>query len=221
MIMSKPIRIVIADDHPIFRSGLSQLLASDDLIYIVGEAEDGEKALSLIRQTLPDVAILDIDMPEKDGFDVAQQLITEKAPVKIVFLTMHKNETLFNRALNLGVNGFVLKDSAMEDILNAVKAISRDEYFISPALSTFLRKHAQSNARFERENPSVKNLTKTERRILVLIGSYKTSKEIADELFVSRRTVDTHRNNICLKLGLKGAHALLKFALDNHNDLRL
>lgn len=218
--MSKTIRIAIADDHPIFRSGLSQLLSSDERVKVVGEAENGEKALALIRQTMPDVAILDIDMPEQDGFEVAQELIKGKVPVKIVFLTMHKNQTLFNRALDLGVKGFVLKDSAMEDILNAVRAVSREQNFISPALSTFLHKRAQSSARFEEDNPSVKNLTKTERRILAMIGSYKTSKEIADELFVSRRTVDTHRNNISLKLGLKGAHALLKFALDNHDELR-
>lgn len=217
--MSKPIRIVIADDHPIFRSGLSQLLRSDESLDIVGEAENGDRVLAVIREAQPAVAILDIDMPGKDGFEVAQELITAKLPVKIVFLTMHKNETLFNRALNLGVMGFVLKDSAMEDIITAVRSVARDEVFISPALSTFLLKRANSTAQFEKNNPSVKNLTATERRVLRLIGDYKTSKEIADELFISQRTVDAHRNNISNKLGLKGAHALLKFALDNRNDL--
>ena len=217
--MSRPIRIVIADDHPIFRSGLAQLLASDALIEIAGEAENGEKALAIIRQTSPEVAILDIDMPERDGFAVAQELIAERATVKIVFLTMHKNETLFNRALNLGVKGFVLKDSAMEDILTAVRSVSRGGDFISPALSIFLLKRARSTADFEKNHPSVRQLTATERRVLRLIGDYRTSKEIADELFISPRTVDAHRNNISTKLGLKGTHALLKFALDNRNDL--
>lgn len=217
--MGHPIRIVLADDHPIFRSGLSQLLRSDESIAIAGEAENGEKALAVIRQTAPDIAILDIDMPEKGGFEVAQELIAERLPIRIVFLTMHKNETLFNRALNLGVKGFVLKDSAMEDILNAVRSVSRGEDFISPALSSFLLKRASSAADFEKNHPSVKNLTKTERGVLRMIGDYKTSKEIADELFISQRTVDAHRNNISTKLGLKGAHALLKFALDNRNEL--
>lgn len=217
--MSKPIRIVIADDHPIFRSGLSQLLKLEADIEIAGEAENGGKALELIRETVPDVAILDIDMPEKGGFEVAQELLESGAQVEIVFLTMHKNETLFNRALNLGVKGFVLKDSAMEDILNAVRTVSQGENFISPALSTFLVSRAKSAATFEQNNPSVKDLTATERRILRLIGDYKTSKEIADELFISQRTVDTHRTNISTKLGLKGTHALLKFALDNREDL--
>jgi len=217
--MSDQIRIVIADDHPIFRSGLAQLLKMEETVEIVGEAENGEKALAVIRQTLPDVAVLDIDMPGKGGFEVAQELIAENAPTEIVFLTMHKNETLFNRALTLGVKGFVLKDSAMEDILNAVGSVARGENFISPALSTFLVKRAHSTAEFERKNPTVNDLTPTERRILLLIGAYKTSKEIADEFFISQRTVDTHRNNISTKLGLKGTHALLKFALDNHADL--
>lgn len=217
--MSRQIRIVIADDHPIFRSGLAQLLKTDERIIIVGEAENGEKALTLIRETLPDVVILDIDMPEKGGFEAAGELKSARISAEIIFLTMHKNETLFNEALNLGAKGFVLKDSAMEDILNAVKAVSRGENFISPALSTFLFKRAQSAAAFEQSNPSVKNLTPTERRILLLIGEYKTSKEIADELFISRRTVDTHRTNISVKLNLKGAHALLKFALDNRREL--
>jgi DNA-binding NarL/FixJ family response regulator len=219
--MSNQIRIVIADDHPIFRSGLAQLLKTDEQINIVGEAQNGEKALTVIRETLPDVAVLDIDMPEKGGFEVAVELKSARISPEIIFLTMHKNETLFNEALNLGAKGFVLKDSAMEDILNAVKAVSRGENFISPALSTFLLKRANSAAAFEQNNPSIKNLTPTERRILSLIGDYKTSKEIADELFISQRTVDTHRNNISTKLGLKGTHALLKFALDNRSELRL
>ena len=217
--MSDRIRIVIADDHPIFRSGLAQLLKTEEKIKIVGEASDGEIALAAVRENLPDIVILDIDMPEKGGFEVAGELNSARIPVEIIFLTMHKNESLFNAALNIGAKGFVLKDSAMEDILNAVKAVSRGESFISPALSTFLIKRANSAAKFEKNNPSIKNLTPTERRILLLIGEYKTSKEIADELFISQRTVDTHRSNISTKLGLKGTHALLKFALDNRREL--
>lgn len=217
--MNSQIRIVIADDHPIFRSGLAQLFRTEERIEIVGEAENGEKALSVIKKTLPDIAVLDIDMPEKGGFEVASELKSERISPEVIFLTMHKNESLFNAALNLGAKGFVLKDSALEDILNAVKAVSKGENFISPALSTFLLKRANAAAAFEQNNPSVKNLTSTERRVLSLIGDYKTSKEIADELFISQRTVDTHRNNISVKLGLKGTHALLKFALDNRDSL--
>lgn len=217
--MSEEIRIVIADDHPIFRSGLAQLLKTEEKIKIVGEASDGEKALTAIREALPDVAVLDIDMPEKGGFEVAGELASARLPVEIIFLTMHKNESLFNAALNIGAKGFVLKDSAMEDILNAVKAVSRGENFISPALSTFLIKRADSAAKFRENHPSIKDLTPTERRIFILISDHKTSKEIADELFISHRTVERHRENICTKLDLRGSNALLKFAIAHKNEL--
>lgn len=213
--MSKEIRIVIADDHPIFRSGLAQLLKTEEKIKVVGEASDGEKALTAIREALPDVAVLDIDMPEKGGFEVANELNSARIPVEIIFLTMHKNESLFNAALNLGAKGFVLKDSAMEDILNAVKAVSRGENFISPALSTFLIKRA--NAAYQNSLNDL--LTASERRILSLIGEYKSSREIAESLFISVRTVERHRENVCLKLDLRGSKALLKFALENKDKL--
>lgn len=209
------IRILIADDHPIFRSGLSQLLKLEKNIEIVGEVENGEKALAMIREILPDVAILDIDMPEKGGFEVAQELNLAQIPTKIIFLTMHKNETLFNAALNIDVKGFVLKDSAMEDILNAVKTVSSGESFFSQSLTKFLLKRANAKPK-----PNlIDTLTQSEKRILQLIGEYKTSREIAEKLFISVRTVDRHRENISQKLDLHGNKALLKFALENKEKL--
>ena len=208
--MNNQICIVIADDHPIFRSGLSQLLNLEENIEIVGEAENGEKALAMIRETLPEVAVLDIDMPEKGGFEVATELKSEKISTEIIFLTMHKNETLFNAAVHLGVKGFVLKDSAMEDIVHAVKTVSKGESFFSQPLTKFLLK---------RPKPSVTDLlTPSEKRILSLIGEYKTSREIAEKLFISVRTVERHRENISLKLDLHGNKALLKFALENKSS---
>jgi DNA-binding NarL/FixJ family response regulator len=212
--MNKGIRIVIADDHPIFRSGLAQLLKTEEHINIVGEAANGEKALAIIRETLPDVVILDIDMPEKGGFEVAEELVAAQIPAEIIFLTMHKNETLFNGALNLGVKGFVLKDSAMEDIIEAVKTVRAGESFISPTLSGFLLKRA-SVATKSTEINSIELLTRSENRILSLISEYKSSREIAETLFISVRTVERHRENICLKLDLHGSKALLKFALEH------
>ena len=209
--MSNQIRILIADDHPIFRSGLSQLLKLEANIEIVGEAENGKQALSMIRETLPDVAVLDIDMPEKGGFEVAKELSAEQISTEIIFLTMHKNETLFNAALKLGVKGFVLKDSAMEDILNAVKTVATGESFFSQPLTKFLLKRAKPDL--------TDSLTASEKRILSLIGEYKSSREIAETLFISVRTVERHRENISLKLDLHGNKALLKFALENKYKL--
>ncbi len=209
--MNDKIQIIIADDHPIFRSGLAQLLSLEENIEIVGEAENGAKALAMIRESAPDVAVLDIDMPEKGGFEVAQELVSLKNPTQIIFLTMHKNETLFNAALNLGVNGFVLKDSAMEDILNAVKTVAKGESFFSQPLTKFLLKRSKPDL--------VDSLTPSEKRILLLIGEYKSSREIAEKLFISVRTVERHRENISIKLDLHGNKALLKFALENKEKL--
>src|SRR5438128_272344 len=136
--MKSELRLVIADDHPIFRKGLLQVIGSEPMFKIIGEADDGDAALKVIEAMQPDVAILDVDMPNKDGFDVARTIIERRLPVEVIFLTMHKDESLFNAALSLGVKGYVLKDSALADIVNSIKAVGSGENFISPALSTFL-----------------------------------------------------------------------------------
>jgi DNA-binding NarL/FixJ family response regulator len=158
-------------------------------------------------------------MPEKDGFDVARTIFAQSTPVEVIFLTMHKDKSLLNAALNLGVKGYVLKDSAMADLIGAVKAASRHENFISPALSMFLiDRHRQANS-LDQSSPGTTRLTPTEKRILVLVSEYLTSKEIAAKLFISIRTVEHHRQNIATKLNLVGSHALLKFALDHKDEL--
>jgi DNA-binding NarL/FixJ family response regulator len=218
--MSSETTIVIADDHPIFRQGLRQVIEAAPALKIIGEAEDGDGALACIESTLPTVAVLDVDMPQRDGFAVARAIIEKQLPVAVVFLTMHKDESLLNAALNLGVKGYVLKDSALADIVSAIKAVAAGENFISSALSTFLinrTRGATSSAAVQA--PGVSDLSPTERRILILIGDYKTSKEIAEQLFISIRTVEHHRGNIAIKLRLRGAHALIKFALEHKPEL--
>jgi DNA-binding NarL/FixJ family response regulator len=216
--MTDEIKIIIADDHPIFRNGLRQLLETESKFKIIGEADNGENALKLITAENPDVAILDIDMPEKDGFEVAQSLFSKSIPVEVIFLTMHRDKKLFNAALNIDVKGFVLKDSAMADLINAVKTVSRGDSFISPQLSTFLIELSRQKESLTDDKSAISKLTPTEKKILMMIGNYKTSKDIAAELFISIRTVEHHRSNIALKLDLKGSHALLKFALDHKDE---
>ncbi len=217
--MKNEIRIIIADDHPIYRSGLRQLLETEENFKVIGEADDGEKALKLIISEKPDVAILDIDMPEKDGFEVASTIFAREIPVGVIFLTMHKTKSVFNTALNLGIKGYVLKDSAMADLIDAVKSVSRGENFISPQLSTFLISRSRQTEALTENQPSINTLTPTEKRILVLISEYLTSKEIADQMFISVRTVENHRARIAVKLDLKGSHGLLKFAVDHKDQL--
>ena len=216
--MINEVRIVIADDHPIFRRGLRQSLEESQGLRVVGEAGDGKEALEMIRNLNPDVAILDISMPVMDGFGVAREAAKCAIEVNLIFLTGHQNESLFDEAIELGVRGYVLKESSMVEIVSAVKAVLEGKHYTSPALTSYLVSRSRRPAA-PQEKPGLKNLTATERRILKLIGEYKTSREIAEELFVSYHTVETHRRNICEKLDLHGSHALMRFALANAAEL--
>jgi DNA-binding NarL/FixJ family response regulator len=217
--MSKEIRIVLADDHPIFRQGLRQVIAAAPGLEVVGEAGDGAAALSCIETTRPDVAILDVDMPGQDGFAVAQEIINRKLPVAVIFLTMHRKESLFNAAINLGVKGYVLKDSALADVVTSIRAAVAGENFISPALATYLVNRNRRAGALEEQTPSINDLTTAERRILRLISQSKTNKVIAEELGISVRTVEHHRSNICFKLGLRASHSLIRFAIAHQSEI--
>lgn len=213
------LRIVIADDHPIFRKGLRQVLETDPRLHIVAEAEDGDAALACLDEQKPEVAVLDIDMPGRDGFEVARAVQEKRLPIAIIFLTMHTDEHVFNTAFDLGVKGYVLKDGAVMEIIKAIRAVAAGENYISSELATFLVRRANRAAALAQEKPTLASLTQTEQRVLKLIADYKTSREIADELCISPRTVERHRANISEKLNLKGSHALLKFATEHKSQL--
>ena len=217
--MNSEIKIFIADDHPIFRDGLKSLIEKDARMRVVGEAGDGIEALEKLAETAADVAILDIDMPGKDGFEVAQKMRESGSPTEIIFLTMHKDEHFLNKALDLDVKGYLVKESAVTDIINCIKTVADGRVFISPAISGLLLKRIKRAEKVRDTTAYLESLTATERRILNLIAEYKTSREIGDELFVSFRTVENHRANIARKLDLKGSHALIKFALENKSSL--
>ncbi len=217
--MADEVSILIADDHPIFRRGLRQVIEAETQYRVVAEAENGAAALEQVRLLKPDVAVLDVNMPQMSGFDVARELRNERKPVAIVFLTMYKDEDVFNAALDVGVKGYVLKDSAITDIVGCVRAVAAGQPYISPQLSAYLLNRSQRAASLEKAIPGLNNLTPTERRILKLIAEYKTSKEIAEELHIHYRTVDNHRTNISQKLGLQGSHALLKFAVEHKSQI--
>ena len=217
--MAEQIKIVLADDHPIVRQGLKQMIESDSNLLIVAEAGDGETALELIEKHQPDVAVLDIDMPKMGGFAVVRELRDRKNSVKIVFLTMHGEREVFQAALDLNVEGYVLKDSATADIVAGIKSVAAGRPFFSSSLSALLLKRRRSFENFEMENRGLNQLTTTERRILKLIADEKTSKEIGEQLYVSHRTVEKHRANISRKLDLQGSLALVKFAVANKSEL--
>jgi DNA-binding NarL/FixJ family response regulator len=217
--MTEQIRIVMADDHPIVRQGLRQMIETDKNLSIVAEAGDGQTALELIEKHQPDVTVLDIDMPKMDGFAVVRELQKRRINVEIVFLTMHSEEEIFQAAMDLGVKGYVLKDSAVTDIVSSIKSVAAQRPFLSPALSALLLNRRRRAEDFEREQPGLHLLTPTEKRVLKLIAEDKTSKEIGEELFISYRTVETHRANISRKLDLRGSLALVKFAVTHKSEL--
>ncbi|MBI4903944.1 MAG: response regulator transcription factor [Acidobacteria bacterium] len=211
--MNDQIRILIADDHPVVRKGLRMAVEEDPGLTIVAEAADGETALALIERLLPQVAVLDIDMPKLDGFAVARELHKRRLPVEMIFLTMHAQEDLLLAAIELGAKGYLLKDSALIEIVAAVRAVAGGQPYLNSVLTARL---------LQRQPPPhapVDRLTPTERRIVQLVADDKSSKEIGAELSIHYRTVENHRTNICRKLGLEGSNALLRFALQNKHSL--
>ncbi|MEW6207728.1 MAG: response regulator transcription factor [Acidobacteriota bacterium] len=217
--MSREIRIVMADDHPVVREGLVRVIEADPQMKIIAQAGNGQSALAEIQSLHPDVAVLDIDMPVMDGFSVAREIRKLRLEVEVVFLTIHREEELFQAAMDIGAKGYVLKDSAVTDIIESIRAVASHQHYISPQLSSYLvRRRAKADA-LARQKPALEDLTPTERRVLRLIAENKTTREIADELFISPRTVDTHRANICRKLDLHGSLALVKFAIEHKSEL--
>lgn len=214
--MSEPTKIVIADDHPLFRGGLRQVIESVGSFAIVGEASDGEAALRLIQEKKPEIAILDVNMPVLGGFAVINEIRRKNLRCEIIVLTMHNEEAMFAKATSLGVRGYVLKDGAAGDIINCLHAVRRGLSFTSAAVTSYLFKRANGNGR---QVKGIGSLTPTERTILRLIAEYKTSREIAAELGISHRTVENHRNNISAKLDVQGSHALIRFALQHQEEI--
>lgn len=214
--MTGKIKIIIADDHHIFRKGVISIAEEDATIEISGEASNGDEAYDLIKSKQPDIAVLDIDMPGLSGLDVARKIKSEGVKTKIVILTIHKDKEYFDEAMELDIKAYVLKESISNDLVDCIKQVSSGDYYISPAISGYL-----VEKRKPKENDSaLEKLTASELQILKLIAENKTNSQIAEELFRSVRTVENHRNNICSKLGLKGPHALLLFAIENRSKLK-
>lgn len=215
--MSEKIIVIIADDHPIVRQGLRQIIEREPDLSVSVECADGAAALEVIVDLRPDVAVMDIDMPKMNGLEVLRILQERKTSTKVILMTVHSEEDFFNEALRLGANGYVLKDSAVEDIVKAIRAVTIGQNYVSPALTAYLFKQNQN--RNTSTKSGLETLTPTEKQILKLIADYQTNNQIAETLFISPLTVKTHRRNISQKLNLEGNHALMKFALEHKTQL--
>jgi DNA-binding NarL/FixJ family response regulator len=199
------IRVGIADDHEIFRQGLAELLGSDERVELVGTASDGSEALVLAKSIGEGVLILDISMPLMDGLEVSRRAREEKLPVRVVLLSMHNDPVVVRKAYDLGVEGFVLKEEAFDDLLIAVETASRGSRFFSPKALALL---AGGGGEAEREI-----LSPREREVATRIARGFTTKEIAADLGISPKTVETHRQRIMEKLGFHKAAEIAAYAV--------
>jgi DNA-binding NarL/FixJ family response regulator len=217
--MPDELKILIVDDHPIVRKGLRQVIEEEPDLKVIAEAGDGNAGLALIRESKPDIVILDLDIPQMNGFAVAAEVKKLALATKIIFLTFHNEVDLFYKAMDLGSAGYILKESALLDIVGGIRAIAAGHTFVSPSMtSALLDRRARSTA-LHQTMPGVGDLTPAESRILRMIAAGKSTKEIAAELYVHPRTVETHRASICFKLQLSGANSLLRFALEHKSEL--
>jgi two-component system response regulator NreC len=209
----KPLRVLIADDHRLIRAGLRLVIEKEQGLSVVGEADDGRQAVALAEKHKPDVAVLDISMPNLNGIEAAR-LIREVLPdTQIVMLSMHSDEAYVLRALKAGARAYLLKDSAEADLVRAIRAVAEGKSFFSPAvgkvlLEDYMRKLQRSGA-----EDSYELLSAREREILQLVAEGKSSKEIAAQLNLSVYTVETHRSNLMQKLNLRGLPELILYAV--------
>jgi DNA-binding NarL/FixJ family response regulator len=216
--VSSELRIVVGDDHPVFRDGVKRALAEPGLV-VVGDAGDGRTAYEMIRDLRPDVAVLDIGLPEVDGCAIARRVWEERLPTAVVFLTVCDEVEVFEQALAWGVRGYLIKDATPAEIVRCVRAVGAGQHFVSPSMTSHLVERTQRVEHFSRELAALGRLSPQERAILRRIAMEWQSKEIAAELGIAPRTVDAHRTNICQKLGLHGNHVLKRFAVRNRGRL--
>ena len=209
----KPIRILLADDHTVMRRGLRLLLESQADFRVVAEAADGRQAIDQAEATQPDVAVLDIAMPNLSGIEAAQRIAVALPQTAIVILSMHSDESYVLRALKVGAKGYLLKDSAEGDLIDAIKAVHQGKTFFSPEISKMLVEDYVREIRTRGAEDSYDLLTSREREILQLLAERKSNKEIALALNLSVYTVETHRRNLQEKLNLHSLAELILYAV--------
>ena len=204
--MNKKLKILVVDDHPIFLKGLVEVLQDELPDSDILSQTSSLKALTAARAQTPHIAVLDLDMPDLNGIALGVALKKQDASVKIIILTMHKEPDIIRSVMAKGIDGYVFKDDAVNDVVVAIQDIMNGEKYISKS-TTLLRDASNTDL--------IEPLTKTEILVLKAIANHKTSREIADEMFVSLKTIENHRNNISRKLNLQGSNSLLKFDLNN------
>jgi two-component system response regulator NreC len=206
-------RVLIADDHPLIRSGLRVLLEREEEFEVVAEAVDGYEAVERTREQKPDVAMLDIAMPRLNGIDAARQICEKLPSVKVILVSMHSDEGYVLRALKAGAKGYLLKASPESDVLNAIRAVAAGQAYFSPEISRVLADDYVREIRRRGVEDSYDLLSIREKEILQLLAGGRSNREIAEMLHVSHFTVETHRNNIFQKLQIHSLPELILYAV--------
>lgn len=210
--MKNRIKLMIVDDHPIVRRGIGMCLARQPHMEIVGEAGDGREAIRLARELQPDIMLMDIDMPEVSGLVVADLLRRELPKIKVLILSMHTNKEYVLRIIQCGARGFVLKEAPTDELVRAIECVSAGEaYFSSEVARVALNQFVRGSG----EAPGAPRLTNREREVLVQIAEGRSNKEIAGQLDIGVRTVETHRERIMRKLDIHSVAGLTRFAIAN------
>jgi DNA-binding NarL/FixJ family response regulator len=209
----KPIRVLVADDHMIVRSGIRHVLESEADFEVVGEAGSGAEAISLASDLAPDVVVLDISMPDQSGLEVAARLRTSSAATRVLILSMHDNAEYVLESVRAGAHGYLLKDTAATELRNAIRAVCRGESYFSPPVASRLT--AAVRGEQDNHHSALEQLTGREREVLLGIARGRTNKEIAGELGISHRTVETHRESLMRKLQIRTVAELTRFAIES------
>jgi len=205
-----PIRVILADDHTLVRAGIRRIIESQPGCVVVGEAADGNQAIETIRRVAADVLVLDLKMEGREGIDVLRVAKAELPALKVVVLTMHAGREYVSRAMEEGANGYLLKDSAVQDLAAAIDAVMSGRSYFSPAIQ-------QQMAEILKGDPQpahdLRSLTEREREVLILLARGLSTKEIASTLDIGGRTVETHRSNLMRKLGVRSVAVLTQVAI--------
>ena len=204
-------KILIADDHQLFNDGMKMMLAAEDTLQVVGQVFSGKDVLDAVHRTQPDVVLLDINMPHLNGLEAADKLLKNYPNVKIIMLTMYSDRRFVEDCQRMGVPGYILKNSGVDEVLNAIDTVLAGKRYYDPKLTKSTTPNQHADDSFQKQF----QLTKREIEIIGLVGQSFTNEEMADKLFLSVATVKTHRNNINLKLGINKPADLVKFAVEH------
>ncbi len=210
---TKKIRVLLADDHTILRAGLRMMLNAQPDIEVVGEASDGRQAVAEAQRLEPDLILMDITMPECNGIEATRQVKRLLPDIRVLVLTMHENEEYLFQVLRAGAAGYILKEAADTELISAIRVISTGRFYLSPSAQTLMIGDYLQRVHLGEERDSYSGLTEREREILKLVAEGYTNNQIAEQLFISPKTVDTHRTHVMDKLNLHSRAELVKYAM--------